>query len=212
MTPPVHENVRRSYDEVAEDYSARLSDELSYKPLDRALLASLAEQTEPGRAVGDLGCGPGHVAAWLAGRGVKTVGIDLSPKMIEIGRREFPDVEFREGSLLGVPAADAEFGSVVAFYSIIHLAPPELQPAFEEMRRILRPSGLALISFHVGDEVRHQTEWWGHEVDVDFRFFEPETVVHTLGESGFEVLAQLQRRNYPEEVKTQRGYVLGSRP
>ena len=65
----------------------------------RALLASLAEQAGDGAPIADLGCGPGHIAAWLAGQGVAPVGIDLSPAMIAVGRRDHPNVEFREGNL-----------------------------------------------------------------------------------------------------------------
>jgi SAM-dependent methyltransferase len=100
-----HHWVRRSYDTVAEEYAGGFRDELAGKPLDRALLACLAEQAEQGTAIVDLGCGPGHVAAWLAGRGVAAVGIDLSPRMIAAGRRDYPEVEFREGDFLALPAA-----------------------------------------------------------------------------------------------------------
>src|SRR5271165_6588926 len=99
--------VRRSYDAVAENYAAEIGGELAYKPLDRALLASLVEQTEPGTPIADVGCGPGHVSAWLASRGVSAVGIDLSAGMIAVGRREYPAVEFREGDFLDLPAGDA---------------------------------------------------------------------------------------------------------
>ena len=73
-----HHSVRRSYDAVAEVYAAGFRDELADKPLDRPLLACQAEQAEHGAPISDLGCGPGYVAAWLAGRGVAAVGIDLS--------------------------------------------------------------------------------------------------------------------------------------
>lgn len=73
------ETVQRSYNTVAEEYAARLHDEPAGKPLDRALLTALLEQTEPGTAIAGLGCGPGHVAAWLAERGAHMVGVDLQP-------------------------------------------------------------------------------------------------------------------------------------
>jgi SAM-dependent methyltransferase len=206
-----HGSVRRSYDAVAEKYAAGFRDELSHKPLDRALLACLIEQAEPGAPIADLGCGPGHVAAWLADHGVAAIGIDLSAAMIALGRRDYPAVVFREGDLLDLPAADGEFGAAVAFYSIIHLEPSELPRACEELRRVLRPSGLALISFHIGTEVRHLTEWWGVDVDVDFRFLEVAAVAQTMRRASFVVEAQIERTNYPGEVETRRAYLLARR-
>jgi SAM-dependent methyltransferase len=203
-----HDRVRESYDAVAHEYVARFGNELAGKPLDRALLAALIEQTDRGAPIADLGCGPGHVAAWLADHDHSAVGIDLSPGMIAIGRRNYPQVEFREGDFLSLPAAEGEFGSVVALYSIIHLEPFELYLAFNEIHRTLRPSGLALVAFHIGTEVRHRADWWGHEVDVDFRFFEPAEVIEALEDAGFVVDAILERANYPEEVETRRAYIL----
>jgi SAM-dependent methyltransferase len=206
-----HGPARRSYDAVAEKYAAGFRDELSRKPLDRALLACLVEQAEPGAPIADLGCGPGHVAAWLAGHGAAALGIDLSAAMVAVGRRDYPDVEFREGDLLDLPVADGEFGAVVAFYSLIHLEHSELPRACEEIRRVLRPSGLALVSFHVGTEVRHLTEWWGIDVDVDFRFLEVADVTQTMRRAGLAVEAQIERTSYPGEVETRRAYLLARR-
>jgi SAM-dependent methyltransferase len=206
-----HDRTRQSYDTVAAEYRDRIGSELEYKPLDRALLTALVEQAGGDAPIVDLGCGPGHVTGWLADRGARAVGIDLSPAMVAIARREHPRAEFREGDLLHLPAADAEFGAAVALYSVIHLQPAELRPAFVEMRRVLRPSGLLLVAFHVGVEVRHLAEWWGHDVDVDFRFFEVEAVVEALTSAGFAVEARLERTNYPQEADTRRGYLLARR-
>jgi SAM-dependent methyltransferase len=204
-------STRRSYDTVAEDYAASFRNELDHKPLDRALLACLIEQAEAGGPIADLGCGSGHISAWLARHGVTAVGIDLSARMVAVARREYPGGEFRQGDLLALPARDGEFAAAVAFYSVIHLEPGELGRAFREVHRVLRPAGLALVAFHIGSEVRHLAQWWGHEVDVDFRFFEPSDITSALADSGMVVEAQIERTNYPEEISTRRAYLLARR-
>lgn len=211
---PDHESVRRSYDQVAQEYLAHLRDELDYKPLDRALLSAVLEETGTGDdgVVADLGCGPGHVAAWIARAGAQVVGIDLSPGMVRLGRENYPQVEFRQGDLLSLPARDEEFAAIVALYSVIHLGPEELHLAFQEMARTLRPSGVLLLAFHVGLEVRHLDDWWGHSVDIDFRFLQTKRVVPLLESAGLVVEARLERQNYPEEVETRRAYLLARRP
>lgn len=213
MDSPIsrHDSVRRSYDAVAEAYAAGFRAELAGKPLDRALLACLAEQADDGAPVADLGCGPGHVAAWLVGRGMTAVGIDLSPAMVAVARRDYPHVQFRVGDFLELPAADGEFGAAVAFYSIIHLQAAELPRAFAEIRRVLRPGGLVLIAFHVGTEVRHLEEWWGHAVDVDFRFCQPTEIASAMERAGLTTEMTLERVSYPGEVDTRRAYLLARR-
>ena len=206
---PNHAEIRRSYDLLAERYSAQLGDELVYKPLDRALLGALIEQHLAGTSIVDVGCGPGHVAAWLTAHGVAAVGIDMSP-----GMTRWPNESIQRsssgGDLLSLPASDGEFGSAVAFYSIIHLGAHDLAPAFSELRRVLTAGERLLIAFHVGDEVRHVDELWGQGIDLDFRFLETTAVVECLDAAGFELEAQLERRNYPEEVETRRAYVNGA--
>ena len=135
----------------------------------------------------------------------------MSPGMVAVGRREHPEVEFRLGDLLAIPATDGEFGSAVSFYSIIHLAMDELTQACAEFRRVLLPGGRLLVAFHVGDEVRHVDEMWGQHVALDFRFLETEAVVEVLEAADFEIEAQLERMHYPEEVETRRAYLVARR-
>ena len=206
-----HGRVRHSYDAVARDYWQRLSHELDYKPLDRALLAALVEQTPEGSIIADLGCGPGHVAAYLADHGVSSVGIDLSPAMIEVAREHYPNVDFRVGDLRALPAPDEAFGALVAFYSIIHLDDEELDAVFREMQRVLHPGGRLLLAFHAGDEVRHLSEWHDHPVDIDFHFLDPDAVSKRLEQTGLRVEARLDRVNYPEEAESYRSYLLAQR-
>ncbi|GAB7182297.1 class I SAM-dependent methyltransferase [Kitasatospora sp. Ki12] len=202
--------VRGSYDTVAEEYLGRIGGELAHKAVDRALLGVVVEEAAGG-VVADLGCGPGHVAGWLAGHGAEVVGVDLSPRMVELARREQPEATFRTGDLLALPAADGEFAAAVALYSVIHLEPDELAPAFAEVRRVLRPGGVLLVSFHLGDEVRRMEEWWGHRVDVDFHFLATDTVAGHLAGAGFTVEVRMERAGLPEEAPTRRGYLLARR-
>src|SRR5579862_901764 len=96
--PQDQQRVRASYDAVAEQYTARVHDELIHKPLDRGVLQAFADQLEdehgPGAVVCDIGCGPGHIGAFLAARGLTAAGIDLSPSMIERARALHPEMTF----------------------------------------------------------------------------------------------------------------------
>lgn len=198
-----------SYDQVAADYTANIADELAGKPLDRALLQAFAEQVGTQAPVADLGCGPGHVAAFLARSGVQVEGFDLSQGMIDQAQQRYPTLSFRQGDMRSLAVADATFGGISAFYSIIHLAEDELAPTFQEWWRVLRPSGRVLVAFHIGEHVVHLDEWWQHSVDLDFRFLPVDMVTTALAQAQFTIEAVLQRSPYPDvEHQSQRGYVL----
>ncbi len=84
--------------------------------------------------------------------------------MVEQSRLLTPDVEFREGDMLALDAPDGAWAGIVAFYSIIHIPRGDMARALGELRRVLRPGGLLLLAFHVGDDAIHLDEWWGQQV------------------------------------------------
>ena len=205
---------RASYDAVAAAYAEALSDELARKPLDRALLTAFAEQVrEVGsdeRRVWDVGCGPGHVTAFLAGLGVRAAGVDLSGEMTGQAAKRHPDLTFSTGSMTALPAADASWDGLVSFYSLIHMIDDaDLRAALAEFRRVLADGGLLLLAVHAGEETRHLAEWFGAEVDVSFRFFDPAWLSAELERAGFAVESLTRRQPYPgAEVATPRAYIL----
>jgi SAM-dependent methyltransferase len=195
---------------MAADYSAHVFHELDGKPLDRALLDEVA--TRAGGLICDLGCGPGHVARYLSERGAEVCGVDLSPGMIDEACRLNPGLRFEVGDMRSLGFADGSLGGVVAMYSLIHLARDGIAVAAAEVRRVLAPGGVFLGGFHRGVETRRVDEWWGHEVDLEFHFFEPEEIVAALTPA-LRIDRVVTRDPYPDvEVETRRFYVLAVRP
>jgi len=202
-------SIRESYDSVARTYAAQLASELSGKPLDRHLLNRFAEEVRGRGLVADLGCGPGHVARYLHDQGVTMIGIDLSPQMIEEARRLNPELEFKVGDMRKLSLPDASSVGVIAFYSIVHLAPDELPAIMAELRRVLMPGGLILVAFHIGRDVVHVDELFGEPVNLDFRFYVPADVIDALRATGLVVIEQVEREPYPgAEFPSRRCYLL----
>ncbi|MFB4266140.1 class I SAM-dependent DNA methyltransferase [Nonomuraea sp. GTA35] len=188
----LHET-RVAYDTVAADYAELLRDELDTKPLDRAMLAAFAELVRDAGEVADLGCGPGRVTAHLRALGVNAFGVDLSPEMIAVARRSHPGLRFDVGSMTALDLADEAVGGAVLWYSTVH-TPPELLPTvFAEAHRVLAPGGHLLIAFKVGDQRRHLSRGYGHELSLDVYWNPPEQIAELLGEAGLVVDARLIR-------------------
>ncbi len=201
-------NLQESYDRVAEPYAERLFEELSGKPLDCQLLDRLAESAGGIGPICDLGCGPGQVARYLHGRGAEVCGVDLSAGMVEQARRLNPGIPFVQGDMLALDIADETWGGIAAFYSLIHVPRPELGQAVGEMYRVLRPGGLALVAFHVGEETKHLEDWFGEPVSVDFFFFRPQEIKERLLAAGFVIEDVIEREPYPDvEHPSRRAYL-----
>jgi len=205
------ESLKQTYDVVAGDYVAHIFDELRHKPFDRQLLDEFAARVGRDAVVCDLGCGPGHVARYLRERGVNVLGIDLSPSMIEQARRLTPAIPFREGDMRALDAADSAWGGIVAFYSIVHIPKPALPDLFREWRRVLAPGGLLLLSFHIGTDTVHRDEWWGHDVSIDFLFFQTAEVIEALQSGGLAIERVVERDPYPDvEYQSRRAYIIAT--
>lgn len=212
MSQEKREQYRLSYDAVAEEYARRIFDELQHKPFDRMQLDRFADAIGDGLAC-DLGCGPGQIARYLHDRGVKVCGVDLSPEMTANARQLSPEIEFRQGDMLGLDAPNDAYTGIAAFYSIIHIAREDLERAFCEMKRVLKPGGLLLVAFHLGEETIHLDAWWEKPVCVDFFLFSAEEVTRAMLAAGLELEEVLEREPYPDvEHQSRRAYILARKP
>jgi ubiquinone/menaquinone biosynthesis C-methylase UbiE len=117
-----------AYDVFTPEASARLLD----------AFVALSGLT-PGARVADLGCGSGAFTHLLARRGYACVGLDISPKLVELGRRKYPDVEFIEGDVEHLPFPDASLDGILLSAIVHHLPDPSRCAA--EVFRVLRPGG-----------------------------------------------------------------------
>ena len=113
-------------------------------------LAFLTPYLAPGKAVIDCGCGPGSITLGLADavRPGEVLGIDIEPRQLEVarsaaGRRGTDNVRFEQASIYELPAHDGAFDIAVAHFVIEHVSDPPR--ALREMRRVLRPGGVAAI-------------------------------------------------------------------
>jgi SAM-dependent methyltransferase len=204
---------RAAYDTVAIDYAELLINALAAKPLDRAMLSAFAELVQARRAgpVADLGCGPGRVTAHLHSLGLTVFGIDLSPEMIAVARRTYPELQFDVGLMNELDLADGLLAGIAAWYSIIHTPPDLLPGTFAEFNRVLAPGGQLLLSFQVGDERVRIERGYGHDVCLDAYRLSPERVSELLGLAGIPVHSRLLREpTEPERVP--QAYLLASKP
>ncbi len=100
-----------------------------------------------GREVLDVACGEGYGSALLARSAMRVVGADLAPEAIAHARSRYAgraNLEFREADCTRLPFADASFDMVVSFETIEHI--PGQEAFLDEVRRVLRPDGCAVLS------------------------------------------------------------------
>jgi ubiquinone/menaquinone biosynthesis C-methylase UbiE len=126
---------RQGHDALAKSYHAFFSavTALAANPLLDAV------RLRPGTRLLDVASGPGALTAEAASRGAYSVGVDLSPRMIELAQRLYPALEFREADVEHLPFPDHAFDAVVCAFGVGHFPQPEL--ALAECIRTLSPGG-----------------------------------------------------------------------
>jgi ubiquinone/menaquinone biosynthesis C-methylase UbiE len=152
------------------DHLKRVADEFARQAQNFDHWAAKAD--DPGRfgaALGDarrgrlldVACGPGVVTATLAPEASSVVAFDATEAMLEKAKARcakagLSNIEFRSGNAENLPFRDAEFDGVVTRLAIHHFANP--QRALDQMFRVLRPGGAAVIVDAVSSEDRDESK------------------------------------------------------
>jgi SAM-dependent methyltransferase len=92
-----------------------------------------------GARVADLGCGSGVFTELLRRAGYTSLGLDISPKLVALGRGKFPGLELIEGDAENLPFESGSIDGVLLSGLIHHFPDPRRLAA--EVGRVLKPGG-----------------------------------------------------------------------
>jgi SAM-dependent methyltransferase len=201
-----------SYDAIADAYAQQYFDELDGKPFDRDWLDAFAASVKGRGRVCDLGCGPGHIARYLAARGVDVFGIDASASMVATARRLNPTLDFQRGDFFALDLADGALAGIAAFYSLIHCPRAQLGRAIRELARVLQPDGRLTLAVHAGDGEVSRDELFGKRVTFVATLFSQDEVRTALDGAGLRIDELAERTPYEHEYPSRRIYAVASRP
>jgi demethylmenaquinone methyltransferase / 2-methoxy-6-polyprenyl-1,4-benzoquinol methylase len=138
--------VRSLFATIADRYDF-ITTTLSYGQ-DRGWKRRLVALAQPaaGRRVLDLATGTGDLAFALASSGAHVVGLDITPRMIELSVAKRDALALRcafvVGDMTSLPFPDRLFDVVTTGYGLRNV--PSLEAAVDEMARVLAPGGVAL--------------------------------------------------------------------
>src|SRR5436190_7670376 len=141
----------------------------------------------PGDAViADLGCGAGELAALMA-RHVRTViGVDSSAEMLKTARKRangLTNLDLRRGDLAALPLREAEADAAMMILALTYV--PDPQVAANEMARVIKPGGRAIIV----DLLRHDREDFRRQLGQKWPGFEPAALETMLAKAGLSGIA-----------------------
>lgn len=205
-------HVRRLFATIADRYDL-ITRLLSYGMDARwkRRLVALAD-VRPGEAALDLASGTGDVARLVAARGAHAIGLDLTPRMIEIARDKAapsgaPPLRWLVGDMAALPLPSAAVSLVTTSYGLRNV--PDLDIAIDEIVRVLVPGGrLVSLDFNkpASPIVRRAylayltavggvLGWWLHGDPDTYRYI-PASIARYPGAEG--VAARLRQRGFAD--------------
>lgn len=171
----------------------------------------------------DIGCGTGRAFTPLAGAGYRVVGLDPTAAGLQSSRqRALPSPAIAcpvQASAARLPLKTASAALVLAMATLFHLSAIELAGALQEIRRVLRPDGEALLHFldiqdwrrSLGSQIRPEQAPVPSRQAVVTCFCSRRTIQEWVKEAGLE-LASLELRTSASEAGQQRNWLAWCRP
>jgi SAM-dependent methyltransferase len=132
------------------------------RPVEVVLLARYREALS-GRVL-ELGCGAGRLLGYFVALGAQTHGVDVSPAMVEYCRRAYPPADVRVGDLKDIARTwdGGPLDAIFASYNVIDvLDDAHRRRVLSDLKGLLAPDGLAIISTHNLDAVRAAADGTG---------------------------------------------------
>ncbi len=197
------------YDTVADSYARLLPDASFEAAEDLAMIARFTALLPSDARVLDAGCGTGRMQPVLRELlpAHRATGADLSEEMLRHARAAHPGTRFDRAPLAALPYRDGSLDGVLAWYSIIHTAPADLDAVFAEFRRVLADDGVVLLGFQHGRGQRHRSEAYGHTVELRAHLHSVDGVTAALEHARFTAVERVIREARPGEAQDQ-GFVL----
>lgn len=124
-----------------------------------ALAQKIVAQSRPGSHLIEVGCGVGRDMAWFEAQGIQVTGIDLSGGMLTLARGcasgGLSQMDMRQ-----LAFGNAQFDSAWCCASLLHLPKREAPRALREMRWVLKPASLMILSIQAGEAKGGKVAMW----------------------------------------------------
>lgn len=192
-----HVSVQR-FDEFAEEYASRFDNVSGYLN-QLSYFVSQVKISNP--AILELACGPGNVTKFLKNHFPESqiLAVDLAPKMIELARKDLPDVDFRVMDVRDILVIPEKFDAVMCSFCLPFLSKDDAAKLIADCSALLSPGGVVYLSTMEGDESRagYEKTSFSGDSEVYFNYHRQADLQEAFEKAGLTVL-RVDRQDYLE--------------
>lgn len=147
----------------------------------------------------DLGCGMGHYSNYMYNKGFNVLGIDFSEKMINIAKKNNPNIDFIISDICELKTIENQkFDGIVLAYVLQHLSKKEVLTLFKSINDHLNPKAKILIFLREGNGVVEEIE----PIDTRYKYvineYSKEEIKNILEKNGWEITL-IETKEYIED-------------
>ncbi len=152
----IFKTVEESYDRMGETYHNYRDNEKFKTELEK-----FAELLPHSGKILDAGCGVGMpVARFLAKRGFRVTGVDISKRMIELAKENVPEAEFYQRNILALDFPNESFEGIICVYTLWHIPRVHHSSIIENFHRMLKDDGILVLNTGI-HESEGMSEFFG---------------------------------------------------
>jgi SAM-dependent methyltransferase len=182
-------DLKSTYNRIAEDWYKDHNKDTWWQEGTNKFVSVLAQ----GASVLDIGCGAGVKSKYLSENGLKVVGMDFSEKLIEIAKREVPNINFIVGDIYELDSYQSKFDAVFAQAVLLHIPKGKVMEVLEKFKNKLNPGGILYLAVkEVKDEgvvegVVKENDY-GYEYERFFSYFTLPEIEGCLRKLGLDLI------------------------
>jgi len=194
------------YDQIASQYAEQFNNPSEH-------LDEFLQHLSMSDVVLDIGCGTGRDAGFIQDKGFKVIGFDMSKKMLNIAKKNYPKVDFRLSDMrkLGLSAKSAN--GIVASCSLIHLPKKDVPKVLRQFHKLLKSDGVLYIGLQSGKSQETLiNEPFKPEEKLFINVMSVSEIKRLLKDAGFKVVKSYSRQpKSKEELNFVKLYLIAQR-
>jgi ubiquinone/menaquinone biosynthesis C-methylase UbiE len=186
-----------SYEASASDYAENT---IALLPKEEA--QKFIEKLPPRGKIIDIGCGPGRDAKLFSDSGFEVIGVDFSPKMVELAKQHAPNCSFHVMDIEKLAFPPETFHGAWANCALLHISKQGIPAVLDKIHALLKPKGslyLSLKQSHIDESFEADSRYGG--LEKFWSYYEPDELVTLLSDAKFQIV-DLEIANKSSEYHT----------